>query len=67
MAWQKTKTIYEYRGVDKNGKKIVHRYYKRKSKGGGKNNTEKPSKHKIKKYCPYTNKQEIYVQLKSFK
>jgi ribosomal protein L33 len=61
MAWQKTKILMISVDTDANGKKVIHRYVKRKSKGKG-----KPAVGKLvlKKYNPILRKHVEYTESK---
>ncbi len=63
MAWQSTKILLMSVEVDeKTGKKVIHRYVKSKSKGTGKNTTNK--KLTLKKYNPILRKHVLYKETK---
>jgi ribosomal protein L33 len=61
MAWQKNKILLISVDVDENGKKVIHRYVKSKSKGKGKPST---GKLVIKKYNPLLRKHTTYTESK---
>ena len=64
MAWQKTKIYLVNTSTDAaTGKKTVHRYAVKKSKGKGKN-VGQPTKLVLKKYNPITRKHEQYTETK---
>lgn len=63
MAWQKTKILLISVETDENGKKVMHRYVKNKSKGTGKAST--PGKKMVlKKYNPILRKHVAYTETK---
>lgn len=62
MAWQKTKILLISVEKDENGKKVIHRYIKTKSKGAGKPNTG--AKLTLKKYNPILKKHTVYKESK---
>lgn len=63
MAWQKTKILMVSVETDANGKKVMHRYVKLKSKATGKPST--PGKKLVlKKYNPILKKHVEYTETK---
>ena len=62
MAWQKNKILLISVETDSNGKKIIHRYLKHKSKGKGKNTSN--TKLSLKKYNPILRKHTVYTESK---
>lgn len=63
MAWQKNKICLMSTEIDlKTGKKIIHRYLTRKSKG--KNNNSANTKLARKKYNPVLRKHVLYTETK---
>lgn len=64
MAWQKTKIYLVSTSTNaETGKKSVHRYAVKKSKGKGKN-VGQPVKLVLKKFNPITRKHETYTETK---
>jgi ribosomal protein L33 len=63
MAWQKTKILMVSVETDDNGKKVMHRYVKSKSKGTGKA-TVAGKKLTLKKYNPILKKHTLYTETK---
>jgi ribosomal protein L33 len=64
MAWQKTKILLVNTDTDATtGKKVMHRYVVRKSKGKAKN-VGQPTKLKLKKYNPFLRKHVEYSETK---
>jgi ribosomal protein L33 len=61
MAWQKTKILMMSVETDSDGKKVVHRYVKSKSKGKGK---PVSGKLVLKKYNPILRKHVVYTESK---
>lgn len=63
MAWQKNKICLVSTTVNPTtGKKVIHRYLTRKSKGKNTNNAN--TKLTRKKYNPFTRKHELYTETK---
>lgn len=63
MAWQKTKILLVSVETDANGKKVMHRYVKNKSKGTGKAAT--PGKKLVlRKYNPILQRHVEYTETK---
>ncbi len=63
MAWQKNKILLVSTTTTPDGKKVVYRYIKNKSKGGGKAKGS-VSQLKLKKYNPKTNSHTLFVETK---
>jgi ribosomal protein L33 len=63
MAWQKTKILLVNTETDSTGKKVMHRYVVRKSKGKAKN-VGQPTKLKLRKYNPVLRKHVEYSETK---
>jgi len=63
MAWQKNKILLISKETDDNGKTVVHRYAKRKSKGTGKPQAA-GNKLKLRKYNPVLRKHVEYTESK---
>lgn len=61
MAWQKNKILLINVETNDDGKKVIHRYVKSKSKGKGKPALEKLS---LKKYNPILRKHVVYNESK---
>lgn len=64
MAWQKTKICLIATETNEIGKKILHRYLTKKSKGKGKSQVQASAKLVLRKYNPVLRKHVTYTETK---